>query len=173
MLSKAFLLLAVGGVLTACDVTAPPSISTATSSAAQAPDASSSTPSVVQIVNLTVEKSPEFFKLPIKAGGVCGFDEPKVERDARFFSGWGFIAAAPAQLAEAATIGITSNGVEKFARLTTVPREDVVKYFKNEMLKNSGFTVYIDRAEVPVGSKAVLYQKFSDKVYACAVNSGV
>ena len=104
---------------------------------------------------------------PRKAGGTCAFDQPAIDGDSKFFSGWGFISATDSALAEAMLVGISSGGTEKFAVLTKTKREDVAKYFKNPAVMDSGFSIYVSKADIPHGSKATVYQIFQGIAYVC------
>lgn len=48
-------------------------------------------------------------------------------------------------------------------------REDVTMYFNNPALIDSGFSVYVSKADLISGSKVILYQVFQGDVYACEV----
>jgi len=112
-----------------------------------------------------------YASLPKKAGGACGFDQPKIEGDNQFVSGWAAISAKDGALAEAIVVGVSANGSEKFAVTSKQKREDVAKYFSNPSLIDSGFSVYISKANVSTGSKVILYQVFQGGVYACEVTA--
>jgi len=110
-----------------------------------------------------------YASLPKKNGGACGFDQPKVEGENQFVSGWAAISTTDGVLADATMISISANGTEKFAVVSKQKRDDVANYFKNSALAESGFSAYINKAEVPTGAKATRYQMFQGTIYSCTV----
>lgn len=157
MINKLTLLILVVAVLSGCDGGAPPKAATAISNA----------------TNISTAFPAVYASLPKKAGGACGFDQPKSDGDNQFISGWAAISAKDGALAEAMVVGISANGSEKFAVASKQKREDVVKYFNNPALIDSGFSVYVGKADISSGSKVILYQVFQGGVYACEVTAAL
>lgn len=155
MINKLTPLVLVVAVLSGCDGGAPPKAATAISNAT---NFSTAFPSV-------------YASLPKKAGGACGFDQPKSYGDNQFISGWAAISVKDGVLAEAMVVGISANGSEKFAVASKQKREDVVKYFNNPALIDSGFSVYVSKGDIALGSKVILYQIFQGVAYACEVTA--
>lgn len=157
MINKLIPFVLVVGVLSGCDGDAPPKAATA---GGNATSISTAFPSV-------------YANLPKKAGGACGFDQPKNDGDNKFISGWAAISAKDGALAEAMVVGISANGSEKFAVASKQKREDVVKYFNNPALIDSGFSVYVGKSDISSGSKVILYQIFQGAVYACEATAAL
>ncbi len=157
MINKLIPLVLVVGVLSGCDGGAPPKAATPISNAA----------------NISAAFPAVYASLPKKVGGACGFDQPKIDGDNQFISGWAAISAKDGALAEAMVVGISANGSEKFAVASKQKREDVVKYFNNPALIDSGFSVYVGIADISSGSKVILYQVFQGGVYACEVTAAL
>lgn len=155
MINKLIPLALVVGVLSGCDGGAPPKAVSVISNA----------------TNISAIFPAAYASLPKKAGGACGFDQPKIDGDNQFISGWAAISAKDGTLAEAMVIGVSANGSEKFALTTKQKREDVAKYFNNPALIDSGFSVYVSKADILPGSKVILYQVFQGGVYACEVTA--
>ena len=155
MTNKFIILSLVSGLLSGCDSGAPQN---SESSAASTTKLSSSFP-------------PAYDSLPKKSGGACGFDQPKIDGNNQFISGWGTISANDGTLAEALVIGISGNGGEKFAPASKQKREDVAKYFNNPALIDSGFSIYINKNDIKSGSKVILYQVFQGSVYSGEVTA--
>ena len=157
MINKFVLSILVLLTLVACDG--------ATSSKVPAPGANATGNSPVAAL---VDGFPQTFaSLPRSEGGACGFDQSKVDGDNQFVSGWAAISAKDGSLAEAIVIGVSINATEKFAVATKQKREDVAKYYTNPALLDSGFNVYLPKANVPTGAKLTLYQVFQGHIYSC------
>lgn len=157
MINKLIPLVLVVGVLSACDGGAPPK-----------------TASVISNTTNTSATFPAAYaSLPKKAGGTCAFDQPVIEGDTQFISGWAFISATDGVLAETVVLGITVNGSEKFAMTSKEKRDDVAKYFKNQAILDSGFSAYLNKVDVPSGSNVSVYQVFQGVVYRCEVTVGI
>ena len=88
-------------------------------------------------------------------------------------AGWAAISAKDGVLAEAMVVGVSANGSEKFAVTSKQKREDVAKYFNNPALIDSGFSVYVRKADIFSESKVILYQVFQGGVYACEVTAAL
>lgn len=157
MINKFTPLALVVGVLSGCDGGAPPN----------------SEPSASNTRNISSAFPAAYGTLPKKVGGACGFDQPKIDGDNQFISGWATISAKDGTLAEALVIGISENGSEKFALTSKQKREDVAKYFNNPALTDSGFSVYINKYDIPSKSKVILYQIFQGSVYTCEVTAAL
>lgn len=157
MINKLIPLVLVVCVLSGCDGGAPPKAATAISNA----------------TNITAAFPAVYASLPKKVGGACGFDQPNSDGDKQFISGWAAISAKDGALAEAIVVGISANGSEKFAVASRQKREDVAKYFNNPALIDSGFSVYIGKADITAGSKVILYQVFQGSVYTCEVTAAL
>lgn len=157
MIKRIVHLVLVAGVLFGCDSGVQPK----------------AVPSVSNAENISYAFPAAYGSLPKKVGGACGFDQSKIDGDNQFISGWAAISARDGTLAEAMVVGVSFNGIEKFAVTSRQKREDVVKYFNNPALIDSGFSVYIGKSEIPSGSKLVLYQVFQGTVYACDVTAAL
>lgn len=155
MINKLTPLVLVVSLLVGCDGGAPPKVAASMSNA----------------TNISSAFPAAYASLPKKAGGGCGFDQPKIDGDNQFVSGWAAISTKDGSLAEAIVVGVSANGSEKFALASKQKREDVVKYFNNTALVDSGFSAYISKADAPAGSKVILYQVFQGGVYACEVTA--
>ena len=157
MMSKLLPLVFAASLLAGCDGGVP---STTVSVISNATDISSAFPDA-------------YASLPKKAGGACGFDQLKIDGDSYFISGWSAISTKDGTLAEAMVVGISTKGSEKFAVASKQKREDVVKYFKNPALLDSGFSLYVGKAAISSGSKVILYQVFQGGIYACDVTAAI
>ena len=156
MINKITLLILVVALLSGCDGGAPPKAATAISNA----------------TNISAAFPAVYASLPKKAGGACGFDQPKSDGDNQFISGWAAISVKDGALAEAIVLGIkASNGDERFVITSKQSREDVAKYFSNATLADSGFSAYIKEADAPKGSVTKLYQVFQGNIYTCDVST--
>jgi hypothetical protein len=155
MIKRLISLVLVVGVLSGCDGGALPKTAQVTNNA----------------TNISSVFPASYASLPKKAGGACGFDQPIIDGDNRFFSGWAVISAKDGSLAETIVLGFSTSGTEKFAVTSKQRREDVAKYFSNTSLIDSGFSVYISKAEIPAGSRVILYQVFQGGVYTCEVTA--
>jgi|GEM_PF-6504877 len=151
MIKKLIPIALVIGTLSGCDGGAPPKTATPISNA----------------TNISTAFPAVYASLPKKAGGACAFDQPKIDGDNQFISGWAAISTKDGSIAEAKVLGISSSGVEKFVLTSQQKREDVVNYFKNPALMESGFSVYVSRTGITAGSKVTLYQVFQGSVYVC------
>ena len=127
------------------------------------------TVSITDAMDISTVFPAVYANFPKKVGGACAFDQPKIDSDKQFISGWAAISAKDGSLAEAKFLGISFNGVEKFVFTSKQKREDVVNYFKNPALMESGFSAYINKTEISAGSKVILYQVFQGGVYPCEV----
>ena len=157
MINKLIPLVLVVGVLSGCDGGAPPKAASVISNA----------------TNISATFPAAYASLPKKAGGACGFDQPKIDGDNQFISGWAAISPKDGVVAEAMVVGFSANGSEKFAVTSKQKREDVVKYFNNPALIDSGFSVYVNKADILSGSKVILYHVFQGGVYACEVTAAL
>jgi hypothetical protein len=128
---------------------------------------------ITNVTNVSTVFPAAYASLPKKIGGACGFDQPKIDGDNHFISGWSAISTKDGTLAEAMVVGISTNGSEKFAVASKQKREDVVKYFKNPALLDSGFSLYVGKAAISSGSKVTLYQVFQGGIYACDVTAAI
>lgn len=158
MINKLTPLILVVAVLSGCDSGAPPKAATA---------------AISNATKISTAFPAAYASLPKKTGGVCGFDQPKSDGDNQFISGWAAISAKDGALAEAIVVGISASGGEKFAVASKQKREDVVKYFNNPALIDSGFSLYVGKADIPPGSKMTLYQVFQGSVYTCEVTAAL
>lgn len=121
-------------------------------------------------VGLASEFPTVYAGLPTQVGGACGFDTPKVDRDSQFLSGWALTSSDEPALPKSVVIGVNVNGASKFVVPNVAQREDVVNFFKNQNLLNSGFSVYVNKSEIPAGAKASVYMVIDGKVLICATN---
>lgn len=153
MINKFIPFILVVAALSGCDGGAPPKAATAISNA----------------TNFSTVFPAVYATLPKKTGGACGFDQSKSDGDNQFISGWAAISTKDGALAEVVVLGISTGGKETFAVASKQKREDVVTYFKNPALIDSGFSIYVRKADISSGSKMILYQVFQGDVYACEV----
>jgi hypothetical protein len=58
-----------------------------------------------------------------------------------------------------------------FAITKQQKRDDVVKYFNNPQLLNSGFQASVDTKQLKGAKSAKLYQLFQGKIYTCEVSA--
>jgi hypothetical protein len=157
MIRKLLLLVFFASLLFGCDGGVPPKTASVISN----------------VTNVSTVFPAAYASLPKKIGGGCGFDQPKIEGEYHFISGWSAISTKDGALAEAVVVGISANGSEKFAVASKQKREDVVKYFNNSALIDSGFSVYVGKSDISSGSKVILYQVFQGGVYACEVTASL
>lgn len=99
MINKLIPLVLVVGVLSGCDGGAPPKAASVISNA----------------TNISATFPAAYASLPKKAGGACGFDQPKIDGDNQFISGWAAISPKDGVVAEVMVVGFSANGSEKFA----------------------------------------------------------
>lgn len=123
--------------------------------------------------NISATFPTAYASLPKKSGGACGFDQAVIDGENQFISGWAAISAKDGVLAEAMVVGVSANGSEKFVVTSKQKRDDVAKYFNNPALIDSGFSVYVSKADILSGSKVTLYQVFQGGIYACEVTAAL
>ena len=64
-------------------------------------------------MSLAASLPAEYAAFPKKKGGACGVDQPKIEGDNQFISGWAAISAKDGSLPDVMVVGISANGSEK------------------------------------------------------------
>ena len=101
-----------------------------------------------------------------RLGGACNFDESRVtDGDEVIASGW---AAFPSEAVVGEAVFLQLNAAGGSERVTAQrgSRSDVAEYFKNDALKNSGFTAILKREP---GTKVKLLQALGGHLYQCEV----
>lgn len=100
-------------------------------------------------------------------GGACGLDKIVDAGDSIFLSGWAAISVKDGVLPEFVVAEFRVDEKENFVITKKEKRNDVAKYFGSEKMADSGFKVYIHKAELKTSKTILIYQLFQGKTYLC------
>jgi hypothetical protein len=136
------------------------------SSKTQAPATPAAPPAPVTAA-LTTELPADVKALPAENGGVCTFDDTSVKNDFQHVLGWAASAQQGGKPAQKVYIRVSSPQGDRYALADVAKREDVAKAMNNPDLVNSGFELWLKKADAPTGARFTVYQVDGGKLRAC------